>query len=243
MRQGVAASSRILRSAKAIAHTVYVPLSLVEVTVVEADSSEFPATLRDTGCERLWALGELGILAGPLLGLFCSKRCPGEIVLYACDIARALRGDGIPVISGFHSPVEKKCLELLLRGSRPLVVCPARGIEGMRVPAAWRKPIDEGRLLVVSPFEPRRKRADARLAEHRNRVVTALAASLLVLHAAQRSGLERLCRDVLDAGGKIYAPDASANADLVSRGALSVTSDSLLDRLSIRRRSDCVRRE
>ena len=205
----------------------------MEATVFESSSSEFPATLRNEACERLWAIGDLGILARPLLGLFCSKRCPGEIILLAYDIARALRDAGVPVIGGFHSPMEKECLELLLRGTPPLVVCPARGIEGMRVPAAWRKPIDERRLLIVSPFGPRRRRMDAPLAERRNRFVTALAASLLVLHAAPKSRLERLCSAVLDAGGTVYAPDAPPNAGLASMGAHLVTIDSLLDRLPI----------
>ncbi len=208
----------------------------MEATVFEAGGPEFPEALRSAGCERLWAAGDFGILtAGPLLGLFCSKRCPGEIVLQSCDAARALSGAGAPVIGGFHSPVEKKCLELLLRGSRPVVVCPARGIGAMRVPAQWRKPLDAGRLLIVSPFEPRRRRADARLAAHRNRIVAALASRLLVLHAAPSSGLERLCREVLDAGGEIYAPDVPANAELIARGALPVTAAALLDRPAAQR--------
>ena len=205
----------------------------MEATVVEASSPQFPAALRSAGCERLWTLGDCAIPSvGPLLGLFCSQRCPGEIVLQACDMAIALRGAGVPVVGGFHSPVEKKCLELLLRGSGPVLVCPARGIEGMRIPVAWREPLDEGRLSIVSPFEPRRRRADARLAEHRNRFAAALASSLLALHAAPQSGLERLCRSVLDADGEIYAPDVPANAELIARGALPVTLDSLLDRLT-----------
>ncbi len=205
----------------------------MEATVFESSSSEFPAAPRSGGCERLWAIGDLGILDSPLLGLFCSKRCPGEIILLAYDIARALRDAGVPVIGGFHSPMEKECLKFLLRGTQPLVVCPARGIAGMRVPAAWRKPIAGRRLLIVSPFGPRRKRVDAPLAERRNRFATALAASLLVLYAAPKSRLERLCSAVLDAGGKVYAPDAPSNAGLASRGARLVTIDSLLDRLPI----------
>ena len=203
----------------------------MEATVFESSSSEFPAALRNGDWERLWAIGDLGILARPLLGLFCSKRCPGEIILLAYDIARALRDARVPVIGGFHSPMEKECLELLLRGTQPLVVCPARGIERMRVPTAWRKPIDDGRLLIVSSFDPRRKRVDAPLAERRNRFVTALAASLLVLHAAPKSRLENLCSAVLDIGGTVYAPDARSNAGLASRGARLVTIDMLLDRL------------
>lgn len=205
----------------------------MEATVLESNSSDFPTALQNGGWGRLWTIGDLGILAKPLLGLFCSKRCPGEIILLAYDIARALRDAGVAVIGGFHSPMEKECLELLLRGTQPLVVCPARGIEGMRVPAAWRKPIDDGRLLIVSPFGPRRKRMDAPLAERRNQFVTALAANLLVLHAAPKSRLERLCSTVLDEGGTVHAPDAPSNAGLASMGARLVTIDSLLDRLPI----------
>lgn len=205
----------------------------MEATVLESSSPEFPSALRNEECKRLWAIGALGILAKPLLGLFCSKRCPGEIILLAYDIARALRDASVPVIGGFHSPMEKECLQLLLRGTQPLVVCPARGIEDMRVPAAWRKPIDEGRLLIVSSIDPRRKRVDAPLAERRNQFVTALAANLLVLHAAPKSRLERLCAAVLDAGGTVHAPDAPSNAGLASMGARLVTIDSLLDRLSV----------
>ena len=205
----------------------------MKAAVFESSSSEFPSALRNGSCGRLWAIGDLGILDRPLLGLFCSKQCPGEIILLAYDIARALRGAGVPVVGGFHSPVEKECLDLLLRGTQPVVVCPARGIEGMRISAAWRKPIGEGRLLLVSPFDPRRKRMDAPLAERRNRFVAELAARLLVLHAAPESRLERLCSTVLDAGGPVYAPDVRSNAGLASRGARMVAVDSLIDRLAV----------
>jgi hypothetical protein len=54
-----------------------------------------------------------------------------------------LRGAGIPIIGGFHSPMEKECLDLLLRGQQPIVICPARSIQGMRIcgfpqPGDWR---------------------------------------------------------------------------------------------------------
>lgn len=205
----------------------------MEITVVESDAPGFPAALRGGRCERLRTLGGGRIPDAPLLGLFCSQRCPGGIVLQACDLAAALCGAGVAVISGFHSTVEKKCLELLLRGSAPVVVCPARGLEGMRVPAAWRKPLDEGRLTVVSPFEPRRRRADARTAEQRNRFAAALAARLLALHAAPQSGLERLCAEALAAGKEVCTPDCPENAALAARGALPVTAESLLDRLRL----------
>jgi len=55
------------------------------------------------------------------------------------------------VVSGFHSPVESECLQILLSGTRPLVVCPARSIKEMRLMPAYKKLLSEGRLLLVSP--------------------------------------------------------------------------------------------
>jgi len=47
--------------------------------------------------------------------------------LKAYDLARELREKKTPVISGFHTPVEKDMLEILLKGKGPNVICPARG--------------------------------------------------------------------------------------------------------------------
>src|SRR6266487_2537343 len=78
--------------------------------------------------------------------------------------------------SGFHSPIEKECLALLLRGAQPIVICLARNIERMRVPAVWRQPIADGRLLVLSPFAAPVNRATTKLTKVRNEFVAALAA-------------------------------------------------------------------
>ncbi len=96
--------------------------------------------------------GSLRLLEEPLTALFCSSRCPGDLILKTYDLARAMRDAGVPVIGGFQTPMEKECLRLLLRGSQPVVVCPARGIENMRVPRDWRGPLKEDRMLVLSPF-------------------------------------------------------------------------------------------
>ena len=82
--------------------------------------------------------GNLGLLNQPLTALFCSNRCPGDLILKTYDLARAMRDAGVPVIGGFQTPMEKECLRLLLRGSQPVVICPARGIENMRIPRDWR---------------------------------------------------------------------------------------------------------
>src|SRR5579883_2805938 len=94
----------------------------------------------DMSCLKKWpaigAIGSVTLLRSSLLALFCSIRCPGKLILETYDLARALRDASVPVISGFHTPMEKECLDLLLRGNQPVVMCPARSIEGIRPPVA-----------------------------------------------------------------------------------------------------------
>ena len=84
--------------------------------------------------------GNPSLLDQPLAALFCSKRCPGDLILQAYDAAQALRDAAVPLIGGFHTPIEKDCLEILLRGMQPVVMYPARGIGRMQVKRPWREP-------------------------------------------------------------------------------------------------------
>jgi predicted Rossmann fold nucleotide-binding protein DprA/Smf involved in DNA uptake len=194
-----------------------------EVTVWEADNSSSPFRFGEhvavSGWSRLWSLGDRAILGRTLLGLVCSSQCPGDIILRTYDLARALRDAGIPVIGGFHSPMEEECLDLLLRGSQAVVVCPARSIERMRVTAAWRKPIDVGRLLLLSPFPARHRRPTTALAEKRNRLVAEIAQKVFVAHAAPNSKTAAFCRQLLAEGKPLWTFDTPTAEPLRALGA------------------------
>ena len=98
----------------------------------------------------------------------------------------------IPIIGGFQTPMEKDCLCLLLRGDQRIVNCPARGIDNMGIPRAWRPALDDGRLLILSPFPASIKGPTAALAARRNEFVAELAQFLLIIHAATGSNTEAL---------------------------------------------------
>lgn len=51
-------------------------------------------------------LGDLNILNQQSLALFCSVKCPGNLILQTYDLAQRLRKSGVTVIGGFHSPME-----------------------------------------------------------------------------------------------------------------------------------------
>jgi predicted Rossmann fold nucleotide-binding protein DprA/Smf involved in DNA uptake len=185
-----------------------------------------------TGFSRFWAIGDVKILNKHLLGLLCSIRCPGRVIVQTYDLARALRDNGIPVIGGFHSPMEKECLDFLLRGKQPVVVCPARSIADMRVPSPWRKAYDEGRLLILSPFAPKHRRISALLAEKRNRFVSLLADQFFVPYAAPGSKTEQLCQGLLAAGKKVYTFESEKENGIAKAGAVPITLNRFIAQLA-----------
>ncbi|MBX3280083.1 MAG: DNA-processing protein DprA [Acidobacteria bacterium] len=178
--------------------------------------------LGDQAPTELMFLGNPEVLKGRLLALFCSVRCPGNLILQTYDAARELRQAQIAVIGGFHSPMEKECLRLLLRGSQPIVVCPARSIEQLRLPREWKTPIAEGRLLLLSPFSAKQSRTTLDLARKRNHFVAALSEEIFVAHAEAGSKTEAFCRTWLQAGKRIYLPADDRHNPLFAEGAVAV---------------------
>jgi predicted Rossmann fold nucleotide-binding protein DprA/Smf involved in DNA uptake len=100
--------------------------------------------------------------------------------------------EGITLISGFHSPVEKECLKTLLEGTQPIIICPARALGKMRIPVAWRSALEAGRLLIVSRFEQSPRRADTGTARRRNELVAALSDEVLIIHAEPGGRIDRI---------------------------------------------------
>jgi predicted Rossmann fold nucleotide-binding protein DprA/Smf involved in DNA uptake len=157
--------------------------------------ARYPARLRErlggAAPAQLSTLGNLDLLALSKTGLFCSARCPGHIILPAYDQAARWRDDGRCVISGFHSPVEQECLRILLRGTQPIIICPARALP-QRIPVEWQPPLANGRLLILSAFADAEKRVTTELATRRNAFVAALADEACFAHITPGGQTERL---------------------------------------------------
>ena len=182
-------------------------------------SATIAARMGRSAPAELKALGRPEPLRGGPLALFCSIKCPGSIILKTFDLMKELRDEGITVIGGFHSPMEKECLDILLRGKQPIIICPARSIETMRIPKEWRQSLEDERLLVLSPFPTKEKRKSSGRAEFRNRLVAALADRMLVPYAAPGSKTEQLCRTIISWGKPLFTFDTKYNTNLLALGA------------------------
>ncbi len=153
--------------------------------------------LGDAAPAELTTLGNLGLLALPKTGLFCSARCPGNVILSAYDQAARWRDAGRCIISGFHSPVEQECLRILLRGTPPIILCPARALP-TRIPAELQTPLTEGRLLILSGFATTKKRVTTELATRRNALVAALADEVCFAHITPGGQSDRLTHRIAE---------------------------------------------
>jgi predicted Rossmann fold nucleotide-binding protein DprA/Smf involved in DNA uptake len=164
---------------------------------IPQDNFRYPATLHERlGAEapsELTALGNLDLLVSTKTALFCSARCPGHVILTTYDQAAKWRDEDRCVISGFHSPVEKECLKILLRGTSPVIVCPARGLP-QRLPPDWKKPLSDGRMLILSIFPAAKTRVTADLAAIRNTFVAALADEVWFAHITPGGQMQRLAQ-------------------------------------------------
>jgi len=195
----------------------------LEIFHLKQSSPNYPSSLQKyLGCQApgvITGLGNSDILNHKKLAFFSSVRCPGHLILKTYDLAQQLKERGVTVVSGFHSPIERECLKILLRGTQPIILCPARSLKGMRLKKEYKKPIEDGRLLLLSPFKDSQKRNSVETSTERNRFVAALADSVFIAHASANSKMEKFCREVLGWGKSLYTFESDANKSIINIGA------------------------
>ena len=84
---------------------------MIHLRIGQADD-KYPQTLNQFLENRapnyIFAIGDLDLLRQETVALFCSVKCPGNLILKTYDLARQVRDAGTAVISGFHSRMEKE---------------------------------------------------------------------------------------------------------------------------------------
>lgn len=121
--------------------------------------------------------GNRALFELPKTAFLASKKIPPEQVLRCYDWAVKVRDESTPIMSGFHSPLEKDVLGFLLKGRAPLIVVLARSLYH-NMPLAWQNALAANRLLIISAVESRR--ASANTTRLRNRFIIAHATQIVV---------------------------------------------------------------
>jgi predicted Rossmann fold nucleotide-binding protein DprA/Smf involved in DNA uptake len=178
--------------------------------------------------ESISTIGKRSILQNKKLALFCSVKCPGNLILQTYDFVKNIQNNGMVFIGGFHSPIERECLAVLLRSAHPIIICPARSIEGMRIRTEYKKPLKEGRLLFLSPFIEKPRRATVKSSMSRNCFVAAMADSIFISYAEPGSKTEQFCQYILAWDKAVYTLKDHANDNIISMGVIPISSNDSL---------------
>ncbi len=136
-------------------------------------------------------LGNEQLLKLQKTAFLCSRSITASAVLKCYDWAIAQREAGNCVISGFHSQLEKDVLHYLLKGKQPIIIALARGLK-KKIEPELIKPLEEGRILIISPFDKTVKRVTEQTAEIRNKMMIKLADNITIGYASKGGKLEKL---------------------------------------------------
>ncbi len=183
--------------------------------------------LREDAPQSIALFGNPDILNQKPVALFCSVKCPGTLILHTYDMVQILRETGMTVIGGFHSPMEHECLTILLRGKQPVIVCLARNIEGMRIRKEFKKPLEDGRLLILSPFNENQRRPTVKTTQYRNLFVAALSSVIFVTYAEPSGKTEEFCQEILSWQKPLYTFDSDFNKNIINMGARPVKPENV----------------
>ena len=97
---------------------------------------------------------------------------------------------GRTIISGFHSPLERSVLEVLLTAHSKVVIALARDAAKARLPDAWRQAALKEEIAIVS-VDQGMQRLTEDLASTRNDWVARIANKIVIAHAEPGGQLER----------------------------------------------------
>lgn len=169
----------------------------------------------------LKAIGDLNNLNQNLLGIMCSQSCPGDLVLKGFDAVKQIRDQGITMVSGFHSSMEKDIFEILLRGNQSIIHCLAKAIENYRIPQNLRPRVESGQLTIIAPdFPIAEKRITKNTSEMCNKLVMDICDQVLIIYAQPGGNLESVCSKFLPGQKHIYALPSERNEQLLKQGVM-----------------------
>lgn len=141
--------------------------------------------------ETLDFTGNNNLLLETKTAFLCSQQLPASMKLKCYDWAIDQREKGNCVIIGFHNQIEKDVMYHLLKGKQPIILVLARGLKA-RLEPEFQKPLKQGRMLIITPFNNSVKRVTSQNMQTRNILMTTLADRITIGYANPDEHLEEL---------------------------------------------------
>ncbi len=201
-----------------------------EITEIPRDSVIYPSGLDsffDKEPPRLWYLGDPSLLNGKLLGVVSARKIDPDLALKASDLLPRLASLEVTYISGWHSPLEEEALRILLPLPVRIILCLSKSLNKFTPTVEVKALVEQGRALLLTHCSPKAKRISRDASIRRNRLVVALAKSLLVLSAPQGSASFKLAQLAGTLGRPVFATQHPINQRLLATGVLPATMENI----------------
>ena len=117
--------------------------------------------------EGVETLGNAALFNQVHAAFLCSRRVTPQAILKSLDWATQMRRENRVIMGAFQSPLERKVLDFLLRGTQGIILVLARPL-WKAPPLHLREPLNQNRLLILSPFPNSPTRVNSSMALHRN---------------------------------------------------------------------------
>ncbi len=146
--------------------------------------SGLPANILPTD---LFTLGNPDLLRLPMVGVAGARKASATGIAVTTEYVGVLASQGINIVSGHAAGVDLAAHRAALAAGGVTTVVPAQGLKGFRLHPDLRPALDEGRLLIFSPFALEAGWKPWR-AIRRNRLIVGLSHAVLVIESGNAGG-------------------------------------------------------
>jgi predicted Rossmann fold nucleotide-binding protein DprA/Smf involved in DNA uptake len=177
---------------------------------------------------KLWGIGNAAILGAPLLGIISARQVNSDLASISSQLLEQLAClNEAAFIGGWHSPLEKEALQILLAKTVPIVLCIPKALNRFVPTVDVDNRVSQGQALLLTHCSPRVKRISRDASIRRNQLVISLATALLVLSAPPGSVSFELAKSALRRGKPVLTPEHLVNKELFKCEGLSATIDNV----------------
>ena len=182
-------------------------------SMITIDQEGYPEHLRSIPDppSRLYYIGDLSVIAYPAVAIVGTRRCSPYGQWAAREIAKRVAGCGIPVISGMAEGIDSFAHRGCIDGGAPTVAVLGTGIDRcfpLSNEKLYRRIMQEG--LLISEYEPGTPGYSSNFPK-RNRIISGLSKSVIIVEGALRSGSMITARLALEQGRDVFAVPGNIN--------------------------------
>ena len=190
-------------------------LEFDKIERLDINSKEFPDKLRNipNPPQQLYCVGDIGLLHRESIGVVGSRKFTMYGKGVAQMIGRRLAQSSVPVVSGLASGIDSYAHQGVVEVGGKAIAVLGSGVKMMSPiknrPLMWEL-LEAGGLL-LSEYEPERP-AEPFTFPERNRIISGLSHSLIVVEANHNSGALITAQHANEQGRQVYAVPGNINS-------------------------------